>query len=154
VRILLMLCLLTLPLGAESSQFTGWVYFDEETDSPQTLIIRTVGELKAFQARLPDRVPSKKHPAPENKDPLRSASPVDLEKHILIVALRSGTISAHPVHLATSKGETGVTVTFSTPDPPAEARPYGWGVYRAILIPRTKKTITIEFAPTTEPNKL
>lgn len=133
------------PSAAQPNQFKGWVFFEKDDEPLQSVILRNEKELEVFRKRIPKQVPTKKHPAPANKDPLLSGSPVDFTKHILVLALRDETISAHPSYLASDSQQDKVVVWFEIPEPPPEARPFGWGVYRGVLIPKTSKPIIVKF---------
>ena len=57
---------------------------------------------------------------------------------------RDETLSAYPELKDLTESETETVIRFSLPQPPPEARPYGWGTYRALLVP-SKKNYRIEF---------
>ena len=97
----------------------------------------------SLQKRIPENRPTKKHPAPSNDDPLRT-KPIDFERYTLIVVTRDETISAYPEFKDIAESEAETLLRFSIPQPPPEARPYGWGTYRALLVP-SGKNYRIEF---------
>ena len=130
---------------SESRILKGWVFFDEEKASPEVLIIEDLDSFRKFQKQLPERKPSKKQPAPENEDPFRKLDAVDFATERVVIVSRSQTISAHPIYLATDTQSDQVVVWFEIPEPPPEARPYGWGVYRAVVLPQSEKPIVVKF---------
>ncbi len=144
---LILACLLSLslPTAAQDSNFKGWVFYEEGDLSPTYRVIKSQKQLDSFLEILPKKAPHKRQPAPKNPDPLLLTNAVDFTKNILVIAMRKGTISTHPIYLAKDTQEDKVVLWFEIPDPPPEARPYGWGVYRGVLIPRTDKPIKVKF---------
>lgn len=130
---------------AEPTHYGGWIFYEEEQSSPQVLIIESADEFAKFQARLPERKPSKRQPAPANEDPLRTVENFDFASSRLVVVARSRTISAYPQHVDTTEKKGKVVIRFSLPEPPPEARPFGWGVYEAIRLPQSNKSVVVEF---------
>ena len=129
--------------SAQEEQFQGWVYFDEGDPSPHYQVITERSAMDSFRKRIPHNRPTKKQPAPPNDDPLRTRQ-IDFEQQSLIVVTRDETLSAYPELKDLTESETETVIRFSLPQPPPEARPYGWGTYRALLVP-SKKNYRIEF---------
>ena len=135
----------------ELKQFSGWVSTQEGPlgNGPPSgyEIISDRKALSAFQKRIPKKRPSKKHPAPKNEDPLLSEKPIDFSKERLVVVWRDQTISAHPRLIGHRKSSTSHVLEVLIPQPPPEARPFGWGVYRAFVLPKDKRKVTVELKP-------
>lgn len=104
--------------------------------------IRDDAAYDALVARLPARRVQKKQPAPPSTDPLRARPPIDFATHMLVVVIRSGTMS--PVAIARiERGGRGVTVRYAAaPDTPA-ARPYDVGTYAAAVVPRIEGVLEL-----------
>ncbi len=117
--------------------------------SPETstfLVIENERQFADFVGSLPDEVPSMKEPAPANPDPLRKGYEIDFSKNVLVVAIHRDTISAFPVYKGVQSTKGARVVKFDIPSPPPEARPYGWGVYNAVVLDKAGKPIKVETA--------
>lgn len=134
----LMLACLCLAGGAEETPFQGWVYFEEGDPSPYIQTITDRAALDEFRGRIPEYRPTKKKPAPTNDDPLRTRE-IDLGEQTLVVVSRNHTISAYPEFVGQEEADAETLLKFRLPEPPPEARPYGWGTYRALLVPSGKQ---------------
>jgi hypothetical protein len=100
---------------------------------PASRVIDTPEALAEFVSCLPPDLPSKRQPAPANPDPLRLPGfQLDFAKEVLVVAVHLDTVSAFPEY----RGVRQEQVLFEISDPPPEARPYGWGVYTGVVLPR------------------
>jgi hypothetical protein len=126
-------------------QFKGWVYFEENNRSPHFQILDNQEDLEQFRKRIPKQIPSKKKPAPPNEDPLLESGRIDFQKNILLVVTRGQTLSAYPVLENIEESEEQVVLLFDLPEPPPESRPYGWGTYRAVLLPVQNKQYKVKF---------
>ena len=124
--------------SAQEEHFKGWVYFKEGDPSPHYEVITERSALDKFIERIPEKRPTKRHPAPPNDDPLRTIQ-IDFEQQSLIVVTRDETLSAYPELKDTTDSGPETVIRFSLPQTPPEARPYGWGTYRALLVPSGKK---------------
>lgn len=144
--VVLLLCVLA-PLAAQepTSQYKGWVYHGESHPSPEHILIDSDKDLDGFRERIPQNRPTKKQPAPANNDPLLKHGEVDFSKHVLFVVTRNQTISAYPEFLGTEDSGDDVVLRFRIPEPPPEARPYGWGTYRAVLLPRSDRAYRVKY---------
>lgn len=102
---------------------------------PCSTVIETPEELARFIACLPADLPQKREPAAPNPDPLRQKGfSLDFSRQVLAVVVHRDTISAFPEF----RGVQGDLVMFDVPGRPPEARPYDWGVYTAVILPRGK----------------
>ena len=129
--------------SAQEEQFQGWIYFDDVAPSPHYQVITEQSAMDKFRKRIPENRPTKRHPAPPNDDPLRTRQ-IDFEQQSLIVVTRDETLSAYPEFKDKTESEAVTVIRFSLPQPPPEARPYGWGTYRALLVP-SGKNYRVEF---------
>lgn len=121
----------------------------DEPSALETLTIRDDAAYDAFIARLPARRIQQRQPAPPSTDPLRARPPIDFAHEVLIAVVRPQTLSAVPdVEVATDRGV--LHVRYTLPPRPPEARPYGIGVYHAIVVPRPPGAIAFDVvdAPT------
>ncbi len=107
--------------------------------------IRTKEDYQRFQQRIPPILPSKRRPPEENPDPLRTTLPWEFTTEMVLLAVRSDTLSAVPELHNLIEDEEEIVVTFVLEPPPPEAYPYGWGVYRAIVVPRSDKKVRYRF---------
>lgn len=139
-RLLLVLMLLSQAAVAEPAR--GWIYYDEP--KPVHFVIRDQESFMKFRAKLPEEAPSKKRPAPKNSDPFLRQAP-DFSKEMLVVVACGETISSHPRLLKKKSSGTGVTLVVEIPEPPPEARPYGWGVYLGITLPASTGKVQVEY---------
>lgn len=144
------LAFLTLALlavtSAQSKPFQGWVLVDEDGPTHGYLVLQSREDLSDFRAQIPERVPSKKQPAAQNKDPLKTWDAIDFEREVLVVAWRSGTISAYPeLLMEQSTDKAAPELQFALPEAPPEARPLGWGVYTATIVKRTERPLKVSF---------
>lgn len=142
VPFLLLLALSLTPALAEPHK--GWLYMDD-TEDPFYLVVETAEELEEFRKRLPEVVPSKKQPAPKNPDELRTGTLVDFSKERLLILARSETTSTHPQVISHKEEGSQHKLVVGIPEPPPEARPYGWGVYIALPLSRDSKVVKVEF---------
>lgn len=120
----------------------------DDTEDPFFLVLEDGRELEEFRKRLPEVVPSKRKPAPTNPDKLLTGSLVDFGKQRLLILARSETTSTHPEVLSHKQDDSRHLFEIGIPEPPPEARPYGWGVYIAIPLPRDGKAVQVEFKAT------
>ena len=142
---LMLLCALPLSAQEGPEQFKGWVYYETHHPSPHHELIRSEKALNEFRKRIPKHRPTKKKPAPAHDDPLAKEGRIDFSKYLLIVVSRDDTLSAYPVLTGVVETKEQVVVWFELPEPPPEAMPYGWGTYRAVLLPVQDKDYTVEF---------
>ena len=104
---------------------------------PPSCVIQTPEELAEFVACLPERLPHMKEPAPPNPDPIRQPDfHLDFAKQVLVVCVQRDTISAFPRYKRVGAESEARVVDFDVPGRPPEARPYDWGVYTAVVLPR------------------
>ena len=101
-------------------------------------VIGSEEQFRTFVAAIPSTLPDKRRADRPNPDPLRGDFRIDFSKQVLVVAVHRDTLSAFPEYLGTSKEADGISVDFTIPEPPPEARPYGWGVYTAVLLPKSE----------------
>jgi hypothetical protein len=111
---------------------------------PGSKVIETAEQLADFVSCLPDELPSKKQPAPPNPDRFRHGFSPDFSQEVLVVVVHRDTISAFPVYKGLKVNSDGRVVKFDVPGPPPEARPYGWGVYTAVILPRSSLPTKIQ----------
>ncbi len=123
--------------SAQEEQFKGWVYFEEGDPSPHYQVIADQSTWEKFLKRIPAHRPTKRKPSPPNEDSLKKKQ-VDFERYRLIVVTRDETLSAYPEFKDLTESGPETVIRFSLPQPPPEARPYGWGTYRALLVPSGK----------------
>lgn len=133
--------LLTFPVAAE--QHKGWLF--TEALEPFHLVLVDQESLEKFREKLPERIPAMKQPAPLNPDPLKTTSLVDFSKQRLLIVAVPDTTSAYPIFQSRTERDGVLIVTVEIPEPPPEAKPYGWGVYIAIPLPDTGKPIKIDY---------
>ncbi len=119
-----------------------WIMYDEP--EPTHYVIRDQESFDRFRRMIPEEVPSKKRPAPDNDDPWLKQRP-DFSKEMLVVVARGGTISSHPKLVRQEELKDGVKLVVELPEPPPEARPYGWGVYLAVRLPASTGKVTVEY---------
>lgn len=133
----------------EPRQFTGWIFTHEglEDSAPESgfRIIDNEEAMAEFRKKIPKTKPSKKQPAPANDDPLLGKVRLDFAEQRLVLVWRGETISSHPTLVSVEQNSKAKVFKVFLPEPPPEARPYGWGVYRAFLVPRDGKKIEVEF---------
>ena len=135
---------LSAALAEPPVQYKGWVYYETSDPSPHYQIVDNEKALDEFRQRIPKKRPTKKHPAPPNEDPLLQEGALDFQKNLLIVVMRDETISAYPEFKSVQEDEHQVVVHFHLPEPPPEARPFGWGTYRAVVLPIQKKPYQVK----------
>ena len=132
--------------SASPETYKGWVLLDEqEHPAVGVVVIESAKQFKAWQKRLPGKVPSKKQPAPTNPDPLRNSDSLDFSKYRLLVLERTQTLSGYPEFVELKETDEEILAVFRLPELVAEARPFGWGAYRAVLIPRVGKSIQVKY---------
>lgn len=119
-------------------------YILQEKSSAVDQVITTREQLAEFVACISPTLPDKRHPDRPNPDPLRGEFSIDFDKEILAIAVHRDTISAFPIFLGRSMDGEGISVDFEIPEPPPEARPYGWGVYTGVILPKTEIPTRIE----------
>lgn len=139
----LLICLMVLPALAEPHK--GWIFTDRTDDDGFHQILDSQEALEAFRKSLPVRVPSKKHPAPANPDVLLNSSLVDFSRQRLLILARGETISTHPKVLSQKESKDTIVFKVELPEPPPEARPFGWGVYIAVPLPKNGKKVDVQF---------
>lgn len=143
----LFLVLLALALPALCQEFSteqpapnkwgGYLY--QNAITPESYLITNVKDLEQFVARIPPVTPYKTLPAPPNPDPLLKDFQLNFEESILAIAVGRNRIKNPPTFQGVSTTADGSRqVNFSLPAPTAEAYPFGWAVYSAIIIPRTE----------------
>ena len=143
---LLMLLALWGSSSASPETYKGWVFLDEkEHPAVEVIVIESAKQFNAWQKRLPDKVPSKKRPGPANPDPLRKPNAIDFSKHRLLVLERAQTLSGYPAFVELKESDDEILAVFKLPELVPEARPFGWGAYRAVLIPRVGKSIQVKY---------
>lgn len=111
---------------------------------PGSRVIETAEQLAEFVSSLPDELPSKKQPAPPNPDRFRHGFSPDFSQEVLVVVVHRDTISAFPVYKSLEVCADSRVIKFDVPGPPPEARPYGWGVYTAVILPRSSLPTKIQ----------
>ena len=120
---------------AEASPMRGYVFLTGIT--PESYLITSPEQLKTFVSTLPPVTPYKILPAPKNPDPLLTGFTVDFQSEVIAVAVGKNRTSRHPVYEGVSESRDGTRlVNFTLPAPTAEAYPFGWGVYTAVVLPR------------------
>lgn len=129
-----LLCALSL---AESRRYQG--FFHTEETGTVTWVIRSKAQLAAFRALIPKTKPYKRQPAPLNDDPLLTDA-IDFSKEMLLVAGRGDTLSARPELVKVESGEK-LTLTWSLPELPPEAKPQGLGAYSGVVLPVTEAEV-------------
>lgn len=139
---ILTLSLVLLSFGGHRSAAQGqarvWQGFVLQSElGPASQVIDSPEALAQFIACLPERLPHMKEPAPLNDDPLREPGfSLDFEHSLLVVCVHRDTISAFPEYKGNQAEPDARMVDFDVPSPPPEARPYDWGVYTAVLLPK------------------
>lgn len=128
--------------GSESKVLGGYLY--QNAITPDSILITTVEEYKAFVAMLPPVTPYKILPAPANPDPLLKGYEWDFEESVLAVAVGRNRISRAPIFEEVREYEDGSRdILFRLSAPTAEAYPFGWAVYTAVVVPRRNASTTI-----------
>ncbi len=143
VLLTLTLLALTLPTIAqdedqpESDVMQGYIYQNALT--PESYLITSAEELKAFVQYLPPVTPYKTLPAPPNPDPFLNGFTIDFEQSVVAVAVGRNRIVGFPEYKGTEEFENGGRdVHFTIPAPTTNAYPYGWAIYSAVVLPRTE----------------
>lgn len=117
----------------------------QSQSGPASQVIDSQEALADFVSCLPDKLPSMKQPAKANPDPMRQKGfTVDFSTEVMVVVVQRDTLSAYPKYQGVETGPGGRVVKFALPQPPAEARPYNWGVYTAVILPRAGGPVTIK----------
>ena len=116
--------------------YTGWA----STATPPTeRIIRTKAEYEAFVAKIPKRTISKTNPSPPSKDPLLKKPPIDFDKHMMLVAVRSNSMYVSPKLESVAVEKDALLVHILDPDL-GETRflnqMQGIGTYLAVVVPK------------------
>lgn len=150
--LVLALMMMTLPTLAQTEEvdegpevMRGHVYQNALTQ--ESYLITSAEELKAFILYLPPVTPYKKLPAPPNPDPFLKGFTVDFEQDVIAVTVGRNRITGYPEYNGVEEFENGERlVHFTIPAPSAEAYPWGWAIYSAVVLPRTegKTTIVVE----------
>lgn len=121
----------------------GYVYLTGVT--PESYIIESPEQLKAFVSTLAPVLPHKILPAPPNPDPFRTGFTVDFKSSVIVVAVGRNRISDHPRHLGTDTFTNGNRrVRFALSAPTAQAYPFGWGVYSAVILRRIEGQTSVQ----------
>lgn len=111
---------------------------------PPSQVIATPEALAEFVACLPEELPHKQQPAPSNPDALRTGSlTLDFRTEVLVVCVHRDTISAFPDYKGVVVESEFMMADFDVPAPPPESRPYGWGVYTAVILPKSSLPIRV-----------
>lgn len=127
----------TVELPAQEGPAVKRGFVLQSSAGPATQVIQSPEALAAFVACLPERLPHMKEPAPLNPDPLRAGTlQLDFSREVLVVCVHRDTISAFPDYRGVCTETDARVVAFEVPDRPPEARPNGWGVYTAVVLPR------------------
>ncbi len=151
--LLLALFLFALPTLAQDEQeaeappevMQGYVYQNALTQ--ESYLITNAEELKAFVLYLPPVTPYKKLPAPPNPDPFLKGFTVDFEQNVIAVTVGRNRIVGFPEYRGVEELTNGDRqVHFTIPAPSAEAYPYGWALYSAVVLPKTvgKTSVVVE----------
>lgn len=121
----------------EPEVMRGYIYQNALT--PESYLITSPEELKAFLQYLPPVTPYKTLPAPLNPDPFLHGFAVDFEQSVLAVAVGRNRIVGFPEYRGTEEFEGGErSIHFTIPAPATNAYPYGWAIYSAVVLPRTE----------------
>lgn len=141
--LLLLLMLVTVPALAQDEDEAkpevrqGYIYQNALT--PESYLITSPEELKAFIQYLPPVTPYKTLPAPPNPDPFLHGFTVDFEQSVVAVAVGRNRIVGFPEYRGTEELKSGERdVHFTIPAPTTNAYPYGWAIYSAVVLPRTE----------------
>ena len=83
------------------ASYEGRVSLDSsgQSSGPTEIIIRSQADYEAFLIRIPRNKITKVNPAPPSDDPLLGKPVIDFESHMMLVALRAGTMSVSYTHL-------------------------------------------------------
>lgn len=130
------------PFLPEGEVITGYLYQNALT--PESMLLATPEELEAFVRDLPPVTPYKTLPAPANPDPFRAGGRVDFERYVVAIAVGRNRIARPPLFQGLADlAEGGREVLFELPAATAEAYPFGWAVYSAVLVPRQPEPLTV-----------
>ena len=125
-------------------QATGFDRNFRKVTGPTEMIIKTEADYEAFRRKIPKRTISKTNPAPPSKDPLLKKPPIDFDKHMMLVAIRSDSMYVTPQFESAVAGKDGLLVHILDPDL-GETRflnqMQGIGTYLAVLVPKHKGPI-------------
>lgn len=114
---------------------------------PNSGVIETPEQLASFAACIPEHLPHKKNPAPPNPDPLRKSFKLDFSREMMVIVVHHDTISAYPKFQGVEESGQVRVVKFDLPGRPAESRPYGWGVYTAVILPKVAVPTELKLKP-------
>lgn len=151
VLLMLLLAFVSVPPGLAQTvqdgdgvvRMQGYVYLNGVT--PESYIIESPEQLKAFVSTLAPVLPHKILPAPPNPDPFRTGFTVDFESSVIAVAVGRNRISDHPSYLGTDTFTNGNRrVRFALSAPTAQAYPFGWGVYSAVILRRIEGQTSVQ----------
>ena len=125
---------------------TGFDRNFREVKGPTEKIIRTEAEYEAFLRKIPKRAISKTHPAPPSKDPLLKTPPIDFDKHMMLVAVRSNSMYVSPKLESVAVEKDALLVHILDPDL-GETRflnqMQGIGTYLAVVVPKHEGPIQL-----------
>jgi hypothetical protein len=157
-RLLMVAAWLLLPCPAQTvteevkppTVMQGYLYQNGIT--PESYLLTTAEELKAFVSTLPPVTPYKNLPAPPNPDPFLHGFTVNFDHSVVAVAVGRNRIDRNPRYEGIDKLPDGSRrVRFSLSAPTAKAYPFGWAVYSAVVLPRSEAptTVIVETVPAT-----
>ena len=121
----------------------GYIY--QNAITPESYLITSPEELKAFTQYLSPVKPYKILPAPPSNDPFLKGLTVDFEQNVVVVAVGRDRIEGFPEYLGTYDTAEGEReVRFVIPAPASNAFPYGWAIYSGLILPRTEAQTRIQ----------
>lgn len=127
-----------LPIAA---RWAGPIATDDDGEL-RLLAVRDDEAYDALRARLPAHRVQQRQPAPPSDDPLRARPLVDFGAQMLVVVVRGGSLA--PVTIAqVERAAHSVVVHVAVAPAPPEARPFGVGVYAAVLVPRAEGALEL-----------
>jgi len=128
------------------ASYAGWAWVDDS--DPTAFSITTQAELDGFLERIPERVPSKRQPAPVNQDALRDAPAPDFSSHMLVIATRDS-MYVGPEILELRRGADLEVEVCHPPlgDTVHAAAVLDLGRYHAVLVPRVEGSVTGRLVP-------
>ena len=128
------------------ASYEGRVSLDSsgQSSGPTEIIIRSQADYEAFLIRIPRNKITKVNPAPPSDDPLLGKPFIDFESHMMLVALRAGTMYVAPRFLSISTDKNGLIVHIQDPDLGETIfanQQEGIGSYRAVVVAKDRGPI-------------
>jgi hypothetical protein len=142
IALLALTSLLVSPSVAQPQEIKGYLY--QTALTPESYLLTSPEELKAFTSMLSPVLPYKTLPAPANPDPFLKGFTVDFEQNVIAVAVGRNRINRNPSYAGIDEWDDGSRqVRFLLSAPTSEPYPFGWAVYTAVVLPRVEGRTTV-----------